>query len=191
VGGGQPRPLTGTDGAVDVAVSRTGHRLVYSRETSDLDIWRLDLQPRAATGDARTPFSVWKVPSSAEEAGNARRVTRGGRGRTDRVDRRTRVLREKYGGHAGSADRHLEDSRRGGDEEVVVEEFHSSHGSWDLTAEGLYFVDQEPSASGTSFVATITVAVALAAAPYPHSPSTAPSSAPWLTSPALLFPAPR
>jgi hypothetical protein len=40
----------------------------------------------------------------------------------------------------------------GGDEEVVVEGFHSSHGSWDLTAEGLYFVDQEPSASGTSWV---------------------------------------
>ena len=40
----------------------------------------------------------------------------------------------------------------GGDEEVVVEGYRSSHGSWDLTAEGLYFVDQEPSSSGTSWV---------------------------------------
>ena len=40
----------------------------------------------------------------------------------------------------------------GGDEEVVVEGYRSSHGSWDLTAEGLYFVDQEPSSSGTNWV---------------------------------------
>jgi hypothetical protein len=41
---------------------------------------------------------------------------------------------------------------QGGDEELVLEGFRSSHGSWDLTAEGLYFVDQEPSSSGTSWV---------------------------------------
>ena len=37
-------------------------------------------------------------------------------------------------------------------EEVVVEGYRSSAGSWDLTAQGLYFVDQEPSSSGTSWV---------------------------------------
>ena len=39
-----------------------------------------------------------------------------------------------------------------GDEEVVVDGYRSSAVSWDLTAEGLYFVDQEPSSSGTSWV---------------------------------------
>jgi hypothetical protein len=39
------------------------------------------------------------------------------------------------------------------DEEVVVEGYRSSVGSWDLTAEGLYFVDQESSSSsGMSWV---------------------------------------
>jgi hypothetical protein len=40
----------------------------------------------------------------------------------------------------------------GGDEEVVIEGCRSSLGSWDLTAEGLYFVDQESSSAGTSWV---------------------------------------
>ena len=43
----------------------------------------------------------------------------------------------------------------GGDEEVVLERYRSSHGSWDLTAEGLHFVDQEPSSSGTSWVVRV------------------------------------
>jgi hypothetical protein len=40
----------------------------------------------------------------------------------------------------------------GGDEKVVIEGYRSSAVSWDLTPEGLYFVDQEPSSSGTSWV---------------------------------------
>jgi Tol biopolymer transport system component len=274
VDGGQARPLAGTEGAVDVAVSRDGHRLVYSQGTSDWEIWRLDLRRGRAPGEAPTRFApsteedfnpqfspagdrvaftsvrsgqheiwvvdgqgrrpiqltslgkaggsvggprwspdgqmiafdftakgginvdiyvisasggtprqvttspaidslpswsrdgrsiyfgshrdgqvqVWKVPSSGEEPGNARQVTRGG-------------------GFAAieSADGHVYFTKRqsgtpnpqnalwripveGGDEEVVVEKFRSSHGNWDLTSKGLYFVDEEPSASGTSWV---------------------------------------
>jgi hypothetical protein len=40
----------------------------------------------------------------------------------------------------------------GGDEEVVVESFRSSAGSWDLAADGAYFVDQSPSAAGMQWV---------------------------------------
>ncbi len=97
-------------------------------------------------------FQVWKVPSSGEEAGNARQVTRGG----------GFAAIESTDGHvyftprmAGTLDPQSALWRlpvEGGDEEVVVEGYRSSHASWDLTAEGLYFVDQEPSSSGTSWV---------------------------------------
>jgi len=64
VDGGQARPLAGSDGAVDVAVSRDGHRLVYSQGTTDLDIWRLDVRRRAATGDAQTRFIASTMPDA-------------------------------------------------------------------------------------------------------------------------------
>jgi serine/threonine protein kinase len=270
VDSGQARPLAGTENAVHVAVS--GHRLVYSQETSDLDIWRLDLRRAPVTGDAPIRFSpstkvdanphfspdgervaftsqrsgetaiwvvdaqgrqpgqvtgkdivvngaprwspngkaiafdgsqpkgdpdiyvvsasggparrvttsaaidaapswsrdgqwiyfpsnrngswhVWKVPSSGEEAGNAQQVTR----------------RPGFGTAIESTDgKHVYFSRimpgsdlqssiwripvEGGDEEVVVETHRSSATSWDLTAEGLYFLHQERSSSGTSWV---------------------------------------
>jgi hypothetical protein len=41
---------------------------------------------------------------------------------------------------------------KGGNEEVVIEGFRSSHGNWDLTAKGIYFVDQQASSSGMSWV---------------------------------------
>ena len=56
VAGGQARLLRGGVSAVDVAVSREGHRLAYSQETADWDIWRLDLQRGRGTGGAQTRF---------------------------------------------------------------------------------------------------------------------------------------
>jgi hypothetical protein len=40
----------------------------------------------------------------------------------------------------------------GGEEEVVVGSLRSSWGNWDLTAEGIYFVDEKRSASGGQWV---------------------------------------
>ena len=40
----------------------------------------------------------------------------------------------------------------GGDEEVVVKSLRSSWGNWDLTAEGIYFVNEKPSSSGVQWV---------------------------------------
>jgi hypothetical protein len=40
----------------------------------------------------------------------------------------------------------------GGDEEVVIESLRSTPGSWDLTAAGIYFVDQRPSSTGTQWI---------------------------------------
>jgi eukaryotic-like serine/threonine-protein kinase len=51
--GGESQLLTFGEGAQDVSVARVGQRLVYSREFSDMDIWRVS-GPTAATRDAPT-----------------------------------------------------------------------------------------------------------------------------------------
>jgi len=271
-GGGQARPLAGSEGAVDVAVSGDGHRLVYSQETLDWDIWRLDLRRRGSPGEAQTRFiastkvegnpqfspdgervafssnrsghleiwvadregghplrltslggyaasprwsrdgktiafdfaaegggsvdiyaisasggparrvttspaidatptwsrdgrsiyfgsnrtgqwQVWRVPTSGEEAGSARQVTRGG-GFTaiESTDGKHVYFARRGSGTPDPQNAIWRIPVEGGDEEVVIESYRSTHGSWDLTAEGIYFVDQRPSTSGMQWV---------------------------------------
>jgi len=273
--GGEARLLAASENAVDVAVSADGRRLVYSHATRDLDIWRLDLRPGAATGESQTRFAsstkndanaqfspdgervaftsdrsgqleiwvadrqgrhplrltyqgsaaaprwspdgktiafncdakgeregernvdiyvisalggpprrvttspaidatpswsrdgrwiyfasnrsgrwqVWKVPSNGEEARSARQVTRGGGfAAIESTDGRHVYFTREMSGTLDPQSAIFRIPVEGGDEEVVVERYRSSHGSWDLTAEGLYFVDQEPSSSGMSWV---------------------------------------
>jgi hypothetical protein len=76
----------------------------------------------------------------------------GGRVRGHRIDRRTARVLHQETSLARTARSLWRIPVKGGDEEVVIEEYRSSLGSWDLTAEGLYFVDQEPSSSRTSWV---------------------------------------
>jgi len=271
--GGQARLLPETENAVDVAVSVGGHRLVYSRGTTNWDIWRLDLRRGPAADEAQVPFiastkvdanpqfapdgqrvaftshrsgypeiwvvdgqarhplrltsfagegsvgaprwspdgraiafdfaaeggnnvdiyvisalgglprrvttssaidatpswsqdgrwiyfasnrngswQVWKVPSSGEEAGSARQVSRkGGFAALESIDGRYVYFSRKLGwlDPQNSLWRIPVD---GGDEEVVIEGYRSSAVSWDMTSEGLYFVDQAPTSSGTSWV---------------------------------------
>ena len=98
-------------------------------------------------------WQVWKVPASGEEAGRARQVTRGGGSAAiESPDGRHVYFAKKMSGTLDLQNALWRIPVEGGDEEVVVEGFRSSHGSWDLTAEGLYFVDQEPSSSGMSWV---------------------------------------
>ncbi len=270
--GGQARSLGASVGAVDVAVSGDGNRLVYSQETTDWDVWRLDLRRRTATGEAQTRFiastridanpqfspdgervafastrsghpeiwvvdgqgghplrltslggyagaprwspdgktiafdfaaegennvdiytislsggpprrvttspsidatpswsrdghwiyfgslrdgqrQVWKVPSAGEAEGGARQVTRrGGFAAIESTDGRHVYFTRKLSGTLDPQNAIWRIPVEGGHEEVVVESFRSSSGSWDLTAEGIYFVDQNPPSSGVQWV---------------------------------------
>ena len=274
VDGGQARPLAGSERAVDVAVARDGHRLVYSQGTIDWDIWRLDLGRGQATGEVQTRFApsteddanpqfspdgervaftsvrsgqteiwvvdgqgshprqltslgraggsvgcprwspdgkmiafdftakgginvdiyvispsggtpqqvttspaidslaswsrdgrfiyfgshrdgqvqVWRVPSSGEKRGNARQVTRGGGFAAIESTDGHVYFTKRMSGTLNPQNALWRVPVEGGDEEVVIKGFRSSHGNWDLTAKGLYFVDEEPSSSGMSWV---------------------------------------
>jgi Tol biopolymer transport system component len=272
--GGPARLLEGSVGAVDVAVSRDGHRLVYSQGKLDWDIWRLDLRRRGSPGAVQTRFvastkvdanpqfspdgkrvaftsdrsghpeiwvadahgghplrltslgrnghaasprwspdgktiavdstgeagdnvdiytisasggplrrittspsieatpswsrdgrwiyfgshrdgqwQVWKVPSTGEDGGNARQVTRrGGAGPIESTDGRHVYFTRRLSGTLDPQSSLWRIPVEGGDEEVVVESFRSSSFSWDLTAQGIYFIDQRPSTSGMQWV---------------------------------------
>ena len=52
--GGRARPLVGTANAHGVTVSRDGTRLAYTQQTTDWDVWRIDL--REPTRDAQSRF---------------------------------------------------------------------------------------------------------------------------------------
>jgi serine/threonine protein kinase/Tol biopolymer transport system component len=258
--GGEARLLESTTNAVDVVVSEARRRLVYSQETSDLDIFRLDLGPRGSSAEAQTRFiastkadtnpqfspdggrvaftsfrsgqqeiwvadangmhalrltslggegaaacprwspdgrsiafdfgaaatenvdiyvisssggpprrvttspaidatpswsrdgrfiyfqsnredswQVWKVPATGAQESEARRVTRGGGSHPiESIDARHVYFARMVSGSAALWRIPVE----GGDEEVVVEAFQSSATNWDVTAEGLYFVDR-------------------------------------------------
>jgi len=133
--GGRPRRVT-TPPAVDATPSWSKDgRFIYFASRRD-DQWQ-----------------VWKVPSSGEEAGRARQVTRGGGfAAIESPDGLHVYFTKRKSGTLDPQNALWRIPVDGGDEEVVVEGYRSSHASWDLTAEGLYFVDQEPSSSGTSWV---------------------------------------
>jgi Tol biopolymer transport system component/DNA-binding winged helix-turn-helix (wHTH) protein len=95
---------------------------------------------------------VWQVPSSGEEPGNARQVTRGGGFAAIEATDGHVYFTKRMSGTLDPRNALWRIPVEGGDEEVVVEGIRSSHGNWDLTAKGLYFVDEEPSSSGTSWV---------------------------------------
>ncbi len=133
--GGPPRRVT-TSSAIEATQS-----------------WSRDGRWIYFASNRNSSWQVWKVPSSGEKAGSARQVTRGGGfAAIESTDGRHLYFTRQ---DSGTLDRKTSLWRipvKGGQEEVVIEGYRSSAGSWDLTAEGLYFVDQEPSSSGTSWV---------------------------------------
>ena len=133
--GGPPRRVT-TSPAIDATPtwSRDGRWIYFAAKR---------------TGE----WQVWKVQPSGEEAGSARQVTRGG-GSTaiESTDGRYVYFARRPSGTPDPRNSIWRVPVEGGDEEVVIESFRSTQGSWDLTAEGIYFVDQRPSTSGMQWV---------------------------------------
>jgi len=131
--GGPPQQVT-TSPAVDVMPS-----------------WSRDGQWIYFASNRDGQMQVWKVPSSGEKAGSARQVTRGGGFAAIESTDGHVYFSKRWSGTLDPQNALWRIPLDGGDEEVVVAEYRSSHG-WDLTAKGLYFVDEEPSSSGTSWV---------------------------------------
>jgi Tol biopolymer transport system component/DNA-binding winged helix-turn-helix (wHTH) protein len=127
-------------------------RVTTSSAVDAMPSWSSDGRWIYFASNRNSSWQVWKVPSSGEKAGSARQVTRGGGfAAIESPDGRHVYFTRKLSWF-GRQNSLWRIPVEGGDEEVVVEGYRSSVGSWDLTAEGLYFVDQEPSSSGTSWV---------------------------------------
>jgi Tol biopolymer transport system component len=71
--GGAAHQLVGSANALGVAVSREGNRLAFTQQTSDWDVWRIDLRGR--TGDAQTRFiASTRFDGNAQFSPDERRV---------------------------------------------------------------------------------------------------------------------
>jgi Tol biopolymer transport system component/predicted Ser/Thr protein kinase len=123
--GGPPRRVTSSD-AIDAmpSWSRDGRWIYFGSNRS---------------GD----WQVWKVPSSGEEPGSARQVTRhGGFAAVESTDGASVYFSRKLSGRHDPQNAIWRLPVGGGDEEAVVESFRAGSGSWDVTAWGIYFVDR-------------------------------------------------
>jgi Tol biopolymer transport system component len=118
--GGRPRRVT-TSPAIEATPSwsRDGRFIYFSSDRED-------------------SWQVWKVTASGERESAARRVTRGG----GFVALESPDAEHVYFTRPSEKHAIWRIPREGGDEEVVVESFHSSKNSWDLAADGIYFVDR-------------------------------------------------
>jgi Tol biopolymer transport system component len=135
------------------AAGGTPKRLTTSPAIDSLASWSRDGRFIYFGSNRNDSWQVWKVPSGGEEPGHARQVTRGGGfAAIESTNGRHVYFTKRPSGTPDPRNALWRIPVEGGDEEVVIERFRSSHGNWDLTAKGLYFVDEEHSSSGTSWV---------------------------------------
>jgi Tol biopolymer transport system component len=125
-------------------------------------------------------WQVWKVPATGEEPGGARQVTRGGGfAAIESTDGRYLYFTKRLSGSHDPRNSIWRLPVAGGEEEVAVDSFRASSGSWDLTVDGIYFVDQlTPSSPGQWVVRFLpfaqrrsSVVARLARPPYPFGPA--------------------
>jgi Tol biopolymer transport system component/predicted Ser/Thr protein kinase len=148
-------PNIGTN--VDVyVVSASGGpaRRITTSPAADADPgWSRDGRFIYFSSNRSGQWQVWKVPSSGEEAGNARQVTRGGGFRAiESPDGRHVYFSRRWSGPLNPQNAIWRIPVEGGVEEAVVKSFRSSSGSWDVASEGIYYVDQAPSPAGDQWV---------------------------------------
>jgi Tol biopolymer transport system component/predicted Ser/Thr protein kinase len=103
--------------------------------------------------DRSGEWQVWRVPFEGEAKGNARQVTRGG-GFTpiESPDGRFLYFNPKRSGRLDLENSIWRAPVDGGVEEHVVGPFRSGDSNWDVSAEGVYFVDRDASASDAGWV---------------------------------------
>jgi Tol biopolymer transport system component len=93
------------------------------------------------------------VAPDGEEAGSARQVTRrGGFAPTESIDGKYVYFAARQTGGPDPENAIWRIPVEGGDEQVVIKSLRSSWGNWDVTAEGIYFVDEKPTSSGARWV---------------------------------------
>jgi Tol biopolymer transport system component/tRNA A-37 threonylcarbamoyl transferase component Bud32 len=87
-------------------------------------------------------WQVWKVPVAGEEVGNARQVTRKGGFLSIESRGGEYLYYSKKRSHEDASENAIwRIPVQGGEEEPVIESLDSSHTNWDITAEGIYFID--------------------------------------------------
>jgi Tol biopolymer transport system component/predicted Ser/Thr protein kinase len=103
--------------------------------------------------DRSGQWQVWRVPSDGETEGSARQVTqRGGFRSIESVDGEYLYFCRRRSLPEDPENAILKVPVDGGDEEVVIESLGSSWANWEVTAEGIYFVDLDTTASGERWV---------------------------------------
>lgn len=134
-GGGAPRRVTSA-AAADVlpSWSRDGRFIYFASNRSGR-------------------WQVWKVERDGEDHASARQVTRrGGFAPMESVDGRYLYFCERQSGSRAPDNALWRVPVAGGDEELVIGSLRSSYGNWDVTDQGIYFVDQESAVSGVGWV---------------------------------------
>jgi serine/threonine protein kinase len=149
----------GSDAPVDrdVYVVRASggapRRVTTSPSLDILPSWSRDGRFIYFASDRSGQWQVWKVGSDGEEAGSARQVSRrGGFAPTESADGRHVYYCEQRSGSMAPANSLWRIPVAGGEEELVVGSLRSSYGNWDVTAQGLFFVDHQPTSSGVEWV---------------------------------------
>lgn len=132
-----------------VGASGSGFRQVTTAQYVDfVPSWSGDGRWIYFSSNRSGEWQVWKVPAQGEEGANARQLTRGeGFGPVESTDGRYVYFARRRSQLSDPENAIWRIPVGGGDEEVVVESLSSGWGNWDVTADGLYFVDRDENAS--------------------------------------------
>jgi Tol biopolymer transport system component len=135
--------------------------------------------------DRSGQWQVWKVPSDGETEGSARQVTRQGGFRSiESIDGEYLYYCRRRSLPEDPENTILRVPVDGGEEQIVIESLHSSWANWEVTAEGIYFIDRDTTASGEGWVVNflsfdqsrVTQVARLRHPPYLNGPALAVSS---------------
>jgi Tol biopolymer transport system component len=148
--------LAGHDIHVVSASGGPPRRITADPSNDAVPSWSRDGRWIYFASDRTGEWQVWKVPSDGEKEGNAVQVTRRGGFRSiESNDGKYLYFCRRRSLPEDPQNTILRVPVDGGDEEVVIESLDSSLANWDVTAEGIYFVDRDPTAAGERWVVNL------------------------------------